>query len=185
MFITVQDKVVRSEIADTPFICDLDKCKGACCTFESKYGAPLREDEIGKIDKALDKVKLYLSEKHIDSIEHNGYYDKADNELLISSMNKKDCVFVYYENNVARCAIEKAFEDGKTDFKKPISCHLFPIRISDLGGDILRFEKFEECEPAIKRGEAENVTVAEFCEESLKRIYGKKWYTDFKKAIGR
>ncbi|MGD8305826.1 MAG: DUF3109 family protein [Ignavibacteria bacterium] len=185
MLISVRGTIVRSEIADTPFICDVNKCKGACCTFESKYGAPLRKDEVGKIDKILDEVKPYLSKKHVDAIEQLGFYDKSDDELLISSIEKKDCVFVFYENNIARCAIEKAFEDGKVEFKKPISCHLFPIRVSDFGGDVLRFEKFEECDPAFKKGESENVTVAEFCEEPLERLYGEKWYLDFKKAIGR
>jgi len=185
MLISVQDKVVRSEIAETPFICDLNKCKGACCTFESKYGAPLREDEIGKIDEILDEVKPYLSKTNVDAIEKHGYYDNLDNELLISSINKKDCVFVFYENDIARCAIEKAYIEGKTDFKKPISCHLFPIRITNFGGDVLRFEKFDECEPAFEKGAAENVTVAEFCAEPLERLYGDKWYLDFKKAIER
>jgi hypothetical protein len=185
MLISVQDKIVRSEIADTPFFCDLHKCKGACCTFESKFGAPLRTDEIGKIDEALNDIKPYLSERHVTEIEKFGYYDEIDGELLISSINKKDCVFVYYENDVARCSIEKAYIEKKTDFKKPISCHLFPIRITDFGGDVLRFEKFDECKSALEKGTAENVTVAEFCEEPLERLYGDTWYLDFKKAIGR
>jgi hypothetical protein len=185
MIISVQDKIVRSEIADTLFICNLKKCRGACCTFESKYGAPLKEDEIGKIDEILHEIKPYLSTKHIDAIDKVGYYDKIDGEILISSINKKDCVFVYYENDIALCAIEKAYTEGKTNFKKPISCHLFPIRITDCGGDVLRFEKFDECTPALEKGVEENVTVAEFCEEPLERLYGEKWYKDFKKAIGR
>lgn len=185
MLISIQDKIVRSEIAETPFLCDLNKCKGACCTFESKYGAPLREDEIGKIDEILDVVKPYLTKANVKAVEKFGYYDDLNGEYLIRSINNKDCVFVFYENGTAKCAIEKAFTDGKTDFKKPISCHLFPIRISDFGGEILRFEKFEECNPAIEKGTAENVTVAEFCAESLERLYGDKWYLDFKKAIGR
>jgi Protein of unknown function (DUF3109) len=185
MIISVEDIMVRSEIADTPFICDINKCKGACCTFESKYGAPLMREEIGKIDRIIDEVKFYLSKRNIDEIDENGFYDEIDGELLTSSLGEKECVFVYYEGDIAKCAIEKAFVDGKTNFKKPISCHLFPIRIADFGGDVLRFEKIEECGPAIERGKTENITVAEFCEEPLKRYYGKKWYSDLKKAIGR
>ena len=182
---SIQDIVVSNKIADAPFFCDLKRCKGACCTLESDNGAPLRGDEIGKIDNILDIVMHYLSQRNIDEIEENGFYVEEDGELLTNSIDNKECVFVYRDNGIAKCSIEKAFVDGKTDFKKPISCHLFPIRISDFGGDVLRFEKFEECNPALEKGAEENVTVAEFCEEALERNYGKQWYSDLKKAIGR
>ena len=185
MIISVNDIMVRNEIADTPFICDLNKCKGGCCTFESDYGAPLRQEEIGKINGILDIVMHYLSQRNIDEIEETGFYIEEDGELLISSIDNKECVFVYYDDGIAKCSIEKAFVEGKTDFKKPISCHLFPIRIADFGGDVLRFEKFEECNPALEKGTEENVTVAEFCEEALERHYGEQWYSDLKKAIGK
>lgn len=185
MMNSIRDTVVSNEIADTPFFCNLKKCKGACCTLESDKGAPLRSDEIGKIDNILNVVKNYLDERNIEEIEANGFYEIKDDELFIGSIDNKECVFVCYENGIAKCSIEKAFNDGKTNFKKPISCHLFPIRISDFGGDVLRFEKFEECNPAFEKGAAENVTVVEFCKEPLERHYGKQWYNDFIIAIGR
>jgi hypothetical protein len=181
----VGEVLVRSEIAETPFICNLSKCKGACCTLESEYGAPLLYEEINKIDEILDTVKPYLSFEHVNEIERNGFYDLKHDELMIRSLNNKACVFVFYENGIAKCGIEKAFLDGKTEFKKPISCHLFPIRVSNFNGDILRFENFEECSPALEEGKLKNVTVAEFCEEPLKRLYGKEWYSKFKESIGR
>ncbi|MCW8817384.1 MAG: DUF3109 family protein, partial [Ignavibacteriaceae bacterium] len=95
------------------------------------------------------------------------------------------CVFVYYENEIAKCSIEKAYLEGKTDFRKPISCHLFPIRISDFGGDVLGFERIDECQPALELGKAENTTVAEFCKDSLSRLYGKEWYLKFIELIGK
>ncbi|NNG26470.1 MAG: DUF3109 family protein [Ignavibacteriaceae bacterium] len=177
--------LVRTEIADIPFKCDLKKCKGACCTIDSEFGAPLKRNEIEAIEEILESVIVYLSEKHKEEIESNGFYEIISNELLIRSRDNKECVFVYFENDVAKCAIEKAFVEGKTDFRKPISCHLFPIRISDFGGDVLRFEKFDECKPAIDAGKNYNITVAEYCEEPLKRLYGKNWYSQFKEAIGR
>ncbi|HEY7751714.1 MAG TPA: DUF3109 family protein, partial [Ignavibacteriaceae bacterium] len=73
----------------------------------------------------------------------------------------------------------------KTIFRKPISCHLFPIRVNNFSGDILKFEKFDQCSPAIEEGKEKNITVAEFCEEPLSRLYGKQWYSEFKEAIGR
>lgn len=177
--------LVRAEIADMPFMCDLEKCKGACCTLESEFGAPLKNSEIKKIEEILESVKDYLNEEYINAIESNGFYETKSDELLIKSMNNRECVFVYYENDIAKCAIEKAYIEGKTDFRKPISCHLFPIRISNFGGDVLRFEKFDECKPAIVAGKNNNITVAEYCEEPLNRLYGKNWYLQLKEAIGR
>ena len=176
---------VLTEIANMPFKCDLKKCKGACCTIESEFGAPLKRSEIVTIEEILDSTKVYLSEEHKKEIEENGFYENKSEELLIRSINNKQCVFVYYEEDIAKCAIEKAYMEGKTNFRKPISCHLFPIRVSDFGGDVLRFEKFDECEPAFDEGKNNNITVAEFCEEPLNRLYGKNWYSQFKEAIGR
>jgi hypothetical protein len=177
--------LVRAEIAEMPFKCDLKKCKGACCTIESEFGAPLKKSEIEKIEEILETVKVYLSENHKKEIVENGFYETKSDELLIRSMVNQECVFVYFEDDIAKCAIEKAYRKGKTDFQKPISCHLFPIRVSDFGGDVLRFEKFDECEPAIDAGKNNNITVAEYCEVPLNRLYGKNWYSQFKEAIGR
>jgi hypothetical protein len=81
--------------------------------------------------------------------------------------------------------MEKSYFEGKSDFRKPISCHLFPIRISDFGGDVLRVEHLDECQPALELGKIENTTVAEFCEEALNRKYGEEWYSQFKELIGK
>jgi len=185
MVFSIKNVLVRKEIAETPFVCDLNKCKGACCTFESKYGAPLLKNEIGKINSILHKVKKYITNKGIAHIENDGFYSIEDGELLIDSIDDKECVFVSYDEGIAKCGIEKAYNNGETDFKKPISCHLFPIRVSDFGGDVLRYEKINECNPALERGASENVTVAEFCEESLTRSYGNKWYSELMEVIGR
>ena len=177
--------LVRTEIADMPFKCDLKKCKGACCTIDSEFGAPLKKSEIEPIENILESAKVYLSAEHIEEIETNGFYEFKKDELLIRSMANKECVFVYFENDIAKCSIEKAFVEGKSNFQKPISCHLFPIRVSEFGGEVLRFEKFDECKPAIDAGKNNNITVAEYCEEPLKRLYGNNWYSQFKEAIGR
>ena len=185
MLISIQDVMVNTEIAETPFVCDLIRCKGACCTFESNYGAPLNKEEIGKIDSILDEVKPYIPEISRDEIDENGFFEEKDGELFIRSIENKECVFVHFEDGIARCSIEKTFNEGKIDFKKPISCHLFPIRKSNFGGDVLKYEKIDECKPALERGASENVTIAEFCEEPLQRNFGNQWYSELKKAIGR
>lgn len=178
--IQIDDILIGREIAKTYFACNLKKCKGACCTLDSEYGAPLMNEELGQIENVLEIVKDYLPEKHRQEIETKGFYESKDNELMTRSINNKSCVFVFFENDVAKCGLEKAYLDGKTDFRKPISCHLFPIRISDFGGDILRFEKFEECSPALKKGEEEKINLIDFLKEPLIRKYGNNWYTKLK-----
>ena len=178
--IPVEDVLVRKEIFDTHFSCDLAKCKGACCTLESEYGAPLEESEIPQIEEILHILEEYIPEKHYSDIQENGFYEVKDKELLIRSINKRACVFAFFENGVAKCGIEKAYFDKKSSFRKPISCHLFPIRISRFGGEILRYERFSECHPAIEKGTEENVTIAEFCKDSLVRKYGRGWYEKLK-----
>jgi len=181
----VENILIRSEIAEINFKCDLVKCKGACCTFESHYGAPLKWEEVNRINELLPKVLDYLPIKHRREIKENGFYEVKNDEPMTRSIENRACVFVYYENNIAKCSIEKTYLEEKTDFKKPISCHLFPIRISDFGGDVLRFEHLDECKPAIELGKIENTTVAEFCKDPLIRLYGKEWYLKFIELIGK
>ncbi|MGQ9799091.1 MAG: DUF3109 family protein [Ignavibacterium sp.] len=183
--IGIDDVLVREEVLTTPFACDLKKCKGACCTLDSEFGAPVTEDEIDQIKQILPIVKEYITEEHKDEIEQNGFFEKKYDELLLRSINNKACVFVYYDGDIAKCAIEKAYFDGKVKFRKPISCHLFPIRVAKFGGDILRYEKFVECNPAIENGKKLNITIAEFCKDSLIRLYGEKWYSQLMEKSGR
>ena len=122
---SIQDIVVSTKIANAPFCCDLKKCKGACCTLKSDKGAPLRRDEIGKIDNILDTVMHYLSQRNIDEIEENGFYVEEDGELLTNSIDNKECVFVYRDNGIAKCSIEKAFVEGKQILKNQ-----FPVIFS-------------------------------------------------------
>jgi hypothetical protein len=183
--LAVNNVLVRRDIMEIPFSCDLKKCKGACCTLESELGAPVSQAEIDEIKKILPVVKEYLNQNQIDEIDGNGFYELKDNELLLKSVNNRECVFAVYENSIAKCAIEKAYFDGKIDFRKPISCHLFPIRISDFGGDILRYEKFSECTPALEKGKEDNITIAEFCKDSLIRLYGNEWYSQLMKNSDR
>ena len=135
--LSIDGVLVRSEITDTPFLCDLAKCKGACCTLESDFGAPVNPDEVKKIEELLPVIKQYLPDNHLEEIGQNGFYEFRENELMLRSINRKECVFVYYEGDIAKCGIEKAYLERKLDFKKPISCHLFPIRISKFGGEVL------------------------------------------------
>jgi hypothetical protein len=181
----INDVLVRDEIVEIPFSCDLKKCKGACCTLESELGAPINKNEIKEIEKILLTVKEYLTQTNINEIEDKGFYEMKDGELMIKSVNNRDCVFSFWDNGIAKCAIERAYFDGKVSFRKPISCHLFPIRVSDFSGDVLRYEKFSECYPALEKGKEDNIVIAEFCKDSLIRLYGEEWYNKLMNYSGR
>lgn len=172
----IDNITVRQEILETAFTCDLDKCKGACCTLESQYGAPLEKSEIKIIEDLLPEIIIFLPEEKRMEIELNGFWEEKHGSLMIKSINNRDCVFSYYDNGVARCVIEKLFNDAVINFQKPISCHLFPIRISNFGGDVLRYEKFKECDSALENGKKLNKCIAEFCKDSLTRLYGNDWF---------
>lgn len=182
--IPVEEVLISKEIEDSQFACDLSVCKGACCTLESDFGAPLEKTEVDEISKILPIVKKYLPDEHIAEIEKNGFVDEKDGELMTKSVNRRACVFVYFDGDIAKCGIEKAFNNGEVEFRKPISCHLFPIRISKFGGEVLRYEKFSECTPAVKKGGEEKIKLIDFCEEPLKRKYGQKWFSKLREGIG-
>lgn len=183
--IVVKNVVLRQEIIDTKFACNLEKCKGACCTLESDYGAPLLEEEISQIQDSLAVVTDYLSETHLNKLVKDGFWERKNGELMISSINRKNCVFSFIENGIAKCAFEKAFLEGKTNFRKPLSCHLFPIRVMKFGGDVLRYEEFSECAPALEKGKKENISLLDFCKTALIRLYDNNWYSKLKETIGR
>ena len=137
--IPVEDVLVSQEIFEVQFACDLKKCKGACCTLKSDLGAPLKKEEVEKITGILNDILPYLPEKHQNEINSKGFYEEKIGELLTRSINSADCVFVTYDGDIAKCGIEKAFFDGKIDFRKTISLHLFPICFSNFGGEVLRY----------------------------------------------
>ena len=182
-FIEIDDVYINAEIVETDFTCDLSKCKGACCTMESEYGAPITQNEIEEIDKVLPVVREYLPQKHVQEIEKNGFWIKKDNELMTRSLNNRACVFVTYDGDIAKCGIEKAYREGKIDFIKPVSCHLFPIRISNFGGPVLRYEKYSECSPALEKGKSTRIKIIDFCRDALERRFGKSFFKRTKEGI--
>lgn len=175
-FIEIDGNLVNKEILEVKFTCDLNSCKGACCTLESDYGAPITKEELDIIEKNLDIIFDYIPEYSKALIKEEGFWDIEDDLIMTKSINNEDCVFVYYEGDVAKCGIEKAYFDNKIDFRKPISCHLFPIRVNNFGQDILKFERYTECRQALLNGIQTDISIAEFCKDALIRLYGKKWY---------
>lgn len=171
--------LVRKEVTNSYFKCDLAECKGACCTFLGERGAPLKDYEIPILEDIFPIVKEYLPKKALEVIEQHGFYEGYAEDYATMCINHRDCVFVYNEGPIAKCAIEKAYFDKKIDFRKPISCHLFPIRIAHYPQTHYRYEKISECKEAIKCGEAEKVLLAESLAEALEREFGNEWTEQF------
>lgn len=184
MFI-VGEAVIDDDVADATFSCDLRSCKGACCCIAGGRGAPLEDDEVLELRKAYPFAKKYLSEKNIRTIETAGMVEGSTGDYATTCIDQHECVFVFFDNGIARCSLEKAHEEGKTEWRKPISCHLFPIRIKSFGRDIVRYEQIDECESGRTRGETEKVMLHTFLREALVRRYGEQWYNSFLERCNR
>lgn len=147
------DSILMDEaIIHEHFSCDVQACKGACCTLKGGEGAPLDKREIPFIKEAIPSVLSYLDEESIQILNDESWIGGTPDEPFVQCIDDADCVFVFREKGIAKCGLEKAFFEKQTTFRKPLSCHLFPIRIRNFGGDYLSYQPFEECKPAIEHG---------------------------------
>lgn len=184
--ILVGKAVISDDIKDNFFVCDLEKCKGACCV-EGDAGAPLDDSETEILDRIYPQIKDYLSQKGRDTIEEQGTWvsDRGGDKVTPTIGNNEACAYaVVDEKGILKCGIEQAYLDGKTDFKKPISCHLYPIRISKYDDfEALNYDRWSICDPACVLGEKLGVPIYKFVEEALIRKYGKAWYEELVQEI--
>lgn len=182
--IQIQDVIVSLDIFREKFLCDLDACKGECCV-EGDAGAPVELDEVARLEEVLPVVWDDLSPAAREVIDRQGVvYPDCDGELVTSIVNGKDCVFTCYdERRCCCCAIEKAYREGKTNFYKPISCHLYPIRVGHYGPyKALNYHRWSVCRAAVLLGEKEDVPVYKFLKEPLTRKFGEAWYAELETA---
>jgi hypothetical protein len=175
----IRQTIIDDAIPRIKFACNVSACKGACCTLAGGTGAPLLDNELEQIDRAFPIIKSSLPKEHLDTIAQFGLYEGKSGSYTTMCFHNRACVFVLYEDGIARCAIEKAFKEGKLKWQKPISCHLFPIRVSRGVSELLRYERITECAPAIEHGENKNIFLSNFLMEPLVRAYGLAWYEDF------
>ncbi|MFA5512404.1 MAG: DUF3109 family protein [Candidatus Kapaibacterium sp.] len=177
--ILINDILVDEKIGVTDFACDLTKCKGACCTFPGEYGAPVLEEEIEQIINCLPHAVEYLSERSVKVLEDDGIVTETEGLFHTVCIDKKDCVFVYYENDIALCSLEKAYTEGKTNFRKPVSCHLFPVRVANFGGKYIYYEQINECNPALAKGRTNKLKIYDSVKDALIRNFGEDWYNSY------
>lgn len=178
----VDNILIDEDLFTQCFCCNIHMCNGICCV-EGDAGAPLEEEEVGIIENYIDKITPYLSEENKTVIAQNGTFDyDMDGKLVTPLVNDKECAFVFYENNVAKCAIEQAYLDKKIKFRKPISCHLYPIRVEKFPYyESLKYHRWEVCKTAVALGNSKKISVFDFLEEPLSRKYGKAWIKKVKK----
>ncbi len=172
MFV-VDNILISDDLVDAVFACNLSACRGACCV-EGDSGAPLEESECAELEKILPIVRDKLRPEALQIIEQHGVWEKTSSgDLATTCVDSSECVFVRYDGPIAKCSIQEAHWAGKTTFAKPISCHLYPIRVIDLGEfDALNYEQIDLCAPAIKNGVKHGVYLSDYLEEPLVRKYG-------------
>ena len=178
--VQIGEVVVALEVFTEKFICNLDACKGECCV-EGDAGAPVETEELEQLENVLPVVWDDLSREARAVIEKQGVcYRDRDGELVTSIVNDKDCVFTCYDGKgYCFCAIEKAYRAGKVDFHKPISCHLYPIRVDNYGPyKAVNYHRWSVCRAAVLLGGKENMPVYKFLKEPLIRKFGRTWYAE-------
>lgn len=178
--VLITDDVIKEE-----FVCNIKKCKGACCV-EGDLGAPLQKEELEIFEKNYDKVKPYLTEEGKAAIEEQGLYIKDwEDDWSTPVLSGGECAYATYdENKTLQCGIELAHNDGKTDYLKPISCHLYPVRISKLRNyEALNYDRWSICADACTLGKELKVPVYKFLKAPLIRKYGDSWYKDLCEVI--
>ena len=181
--VQIDDVVVSLDVFREKFLCNLDVCKGECC-IEGDAGAPVELDEVEKLEEVLPVIWNDLSPEARAVIDKQGVvYTDQDGDLVTSIVNGKDCVFTCYDDKgYCYCAIEKAYREGRCSFYKPVSCHLYPIRVGNFGPfKAVNYHKWDVCKAAVILGKKENLPVYKFLKEPLIRKFGQ--YTDWCGAI--
>lgn len=183
--VQIDDTLISTDCLTEKFCCDLEACKGACCV-EGDAGAPVDLDEVAGIEEVLPVVWPMLSDAAQAVINRQGVvYTDEEGDLVTSIVDGKDCVFTCYDGRGhCYCALEKAFREGKTHFHKPLSCHLYPIRLKRVGDCVaLNYHRWDVCRMAVEKGRQLDLPVYRFLKEPLVRRFGEAWYAELESAV--
>ena len=175
--------IISEDIIEKDFVCNLSACKGACCV-DGDAGAPLEESELKILMDIYPKVKPFLREEGIKAIEEQGLFTTTDGEHETTLIEGKDCAYVIFdENETALCGIEEAYNQGEVSWKKPLSCHLYPVRVQDYSEfSAVNYHKWQICDDACTLGEELQVPVYKFVKQALVRKFGEDWYAELEKV---
>ena len=172
--VEIEDKIISDELFEKKFVCDLQKCKGGCCV-EGDSGAPLKSKEIKEIATNLSIIKSEMSTKGLNAIKNNDFhYVDSDGDKVTKLVDGKECVFVVFDkNNIAKCSIESAYRINKINVNKPISCHLYPVRVKKYDSfTAVNVDSWHVCKPACECGTELNVPVFKFLKDAIVRSWG-------------
>ncbi len=180
----IKNTLVSEEILEENFTCNLSACKGECCV-AGEAGAPVEKEEKETLEKIYPKIKSYLRPEGQKAIEEQGTYVVSEfDELETPLVNGKECAYVTFnEKGVALCGIEKAYRDGKIDFKKPVSCELYPIRVQKLSKfEAVNYHQWSICSPACSLGQELQTPIYKFTKNALIRKFGEDWYAELEQV---
>ncbi len=174
--------IVSERILEKDFVCNLSACKGACCV-DGDAGAPLLEEEVSILESVYPQIKNLLRPEGIAAIEALGTSRiGTDGTLETPLIDEKDCAYVIFDGETALCGIEQAYNQGLISWKKPVSCHLYPIRVKDFSEfSAVNYDEWEICDPACELGAELKVPVYKFVKEALIRRFGENWYLELEK----
>ncbi len=175
--VEIGDKVISIDLVEMHFACDLDTCKGACC-IHGESGAPLEHEEVDLLKEEYPVFRGYLRPEGIRAIEEQdtSVLD-ADNEMVTPLVDGRECAYTVFEEGIARCALEKAFDEGMISIRKPVSCHIYPVRIRKYNAfKAVYYDRWAICDPARDYGKEKNIRVFRFVREGIERKFGKEFY---------
>lgn len=175
--------IVSEDILEKDFVCNLSACKGACCV-DGDAGAPLNNEETKILEAIYPKIKPFLRKEGIAAIEDQGSWTTgSDGEIETPLVENKDCAYVIFDKKTALCGIEQAYNQGVINFKKPVSCHLYPVRVKDYTEfAAVNYDKWDICDDACTLGKTLEVPVYKFVKEALIRRFGEDWYFELEKV---
>lgn len=182
--IEIDDKIVSADLLRECFACDLSQCKGICCV-EGNAGAPLEMDEVDTLEEEWENYRPYMTPEGIEAVERQGFMVvDPDGDYTTPLIDDAECAYSYEEDGVTYCAIEKAWKEGKTPFRKPISCHLYPIRLASFsnGSVGLNYHRWEVCRSARECGRRLGVPVYRALREPIIRRFGEEFYAQLEAA---
>jgi Fe-S-cluster containining protein len=182
MFV-VGDALISDTLLDAPFACNLGACLGACCV-HGESGAPLEPEERAVLEAVVPRVRKYLRREALAVIAERGVWEEAEpGAYATTCVDDAECVFVTYDGPVAKCAIHTAHLAGRVDYPKPISCHLFPLRVEPMGDfQVINYEQVSLCDSARRHGRRHRILLVDTLGEALTRTFGVVWYAAFQEA---
>ena len=179
----IGDTLISLDLLEKKFLCPPAKCLGKCCVL-GDYGAPIEKDEINIIERNRNNIEVYMTPNGLETISKSGFFMEDDEgELVTTLINGQECVFVFFEDGIAKCAIEKAFEKGKIEIQKPVSCHLYPVRIKKYESfTAVNYSEWHICDQALVKGEEMGIFLYKFLKDPLTRKFGQEWYDELELA---